>query len=126
MYSDAEAAQLHADTSLKAVLMVFSGSDWCKSCMQFEHEVLQSPEFEQLAAPSLILLKVDFPRRKKNQLSPKLQQQNDALAAAYNPEGQFPYLVLRDFAGTVLGKLNYQPHAPEVFLSQLKSLLPNI
>jgi hypothetical protein len=49
-------------------------------------------------------LLADFPRQKKNQLPKEKQELNDKLAEKYNPEGEFPYMVLLDAEGKVLRK----------------------
>lgn len=86
-----EAFRISADTK-KPVLLVFSGSDWCAPCIKFEKKVLSEETFKAYASEHLVILKADFPQRKK--LAEALRKQNDALAERYNPDGLFPHIVL--------------------------------
>src|SRR6266550_2134821 len=61
----------------KNVLLDFTGSDWCPYCIQMAKEVLNRPEFEKFATDNLILVKIDFPRKK--QLPPAEREQNHKL-----------------------------------------------
>lgn len=83
----------------KRVLLDFTGSDWCGPCIQFEHDVLSRPEFRAYAQKNLILVEVDYPRRKKQ--SPELVKQNEQLAAKYGIDG-YPTVVLLDPAGKII------------------------
>lgn len=108
----------------RPVLIVFSGSDWCAACIRFKRDVLSKPAFTNFATQELILLNVDFPRRKKNRLPKPLVQKNEALAAQYNQEGLFPRAVLVDAQGKVL--LDFKEgfsFGSEQFVSYLKKYL---
>ena len=112
-----------AKTEKKPVLMVFSGSDWCRPCIMMEKEVFETPVFQQYADSSLVLLKVDFPRKKKNLLSPEQQTHNDALAAKYNSQGHFPSIVLLSTDGTVLAQTAYMKGGATSFIQYLETEL---
>ena len=86
----------------KHILLNFSGSDWCGPCIRLQNEVFTTTDFKKLADASLVLLNADFPRNKKNQLSPNQQKINDALADKYNSQGAFPYTVLLNENGKVI------------------------
>ena len=47
-------------------------------------------------------MKADFPRLKKNRLTPALEQANEVLASKYNTKGIFPLTVVLDAQGKVL------------------------
>ncbi len=115
-----EAQQL-AVGSQRQILLVFAGSDWCRPCMQLEQEVFATPFFQALSQKHLVAYKADFPRRKKNRLPPSLQQQHEALAARYNPEGAFPYVLLLDPEGEILARLGYQPGGPQAYWQALQA-----
>ena len=88
----------------KLILLKFSGSDWCGPCIQLQKVIFDDPVFEQFAHEKLVLFKADFPRLKKNQLPKEQQAINDQLAETYNPEGEFPCMVLIDAQGNTLRK----------------------
>lgn len=103
-----EAKQAAADKGAP-ILMVFSGSDWCRPCIQMRQEVWNNPVFQEYARESLVLLELDFPARKKNKLSPEQTAHNEALAEEYNPKGEFPTAVLIGPEGKEIAHFGYNP-----------------
>jgi uncharacterized protein YyaL (SSP411 family) len=115
-------ALAQAKASQKPVLAVFSGSDWCKPCMQLKQEVFDRPEFAQFAQDKFVLARFDFPRSKKNALSKEQTKQSEEAAAQLNKEGAFPAVVLLSPEGKVLARTGYRPGgvaAYDAYLSQL-------
>jgi thioredoxin-related protein len=100
--TDFTKAQTEATEKGKYILLNFSGSDWCGPCMKLKKEVLDSEAFLKFAEDKLVLVRADFPRNKKNKLSPEQTKQNEALAEKYNREGKFPLTVLIDANGKVV------------------------
>jgi len=87
---------LHIDQALKQsaeedkpIMLVFSGSDWCKPCIQLKKEILETEAFSE-TANHLIFLYLDFPYRKANRLSKEETSHNEELAERYNKDGHFP------------------------------------
>ncbi|MDQ2719568.1 MAG: thioredoxin family protein [Bacteroidota bacterium] len=120
-YNLDEAKQI-AQKEHKFILLNFSGSDWCGPCIQMHKEIFDDESFENFAKSNLVLVNADFPRRKKNQLSPQQQKLNDAMADKYNSQGKFPYTVLLDGNGKVLKEWDGYPNIkPEEFEMQVKS-----
>lgn len=101
----------------RQVLLVFSGSDWCRPCMLLEREVWETEEFQQFASEHFILLHADFPRKKKHQLPPDQQAHNASLAETYNPLGKFPLVVVLDAQGEVLRQTGYRSGGWGAYLS---------
>jgi thioredoxin-related protein len=95
-------AQKIAVAKHRLILLNFSGSDWCGPCMRLKKEIFNSPEFCAFADTSLVLVNADFPRSSKNQLPADQVARNEALAAKYNAEGDFPLTVLLTADGKVL------------------------
>lgn len=104
----------------KPILLVFSGSDWCKPCIRLEEKVFKSEEFKQFASDKLILLKADFPRKRKNKLSKTQKKHNEALAEKYNKKGQFPLVLLINSQGKVVKTINANNNNPEAVIKQIK------
>ncbi|MGV6828127.1 MAG: thioredoxin family protein [Flavobacteriales bacterium] len=105
----------------KEIILVFQGSDWCAPCIKLEKEIWSTPEFISYAKEHYVMLKADFPRRKKNALSPEQQKQNNELAEKYNKNGYFPFVVVLSPQGEVLGETGYIKTSPENYISQLNS-----
>ena len=51
-----------AKSENKAVLVNFTGSDWCKWCIKLSNEVFSQDDFREYADENLILVRLDFPR----------------------------------------------------------------
>lgn len=102
------------------ILADFSGSDWCGWCIKLEKEVFSKAAFKDYAKTNVVLLLVDFPRRKT--LGTELKSQNQKLAQTYGIEG-FPTVLLLDSTGKELARTGYQPGGAEKYVEHLKSLL---
>src|SRR6201996_5445471 len=110
-----QAAQEH-----KLILVNFSGSDWCGPCIRLRKEILESDAFTNYAADKLVLVRADFPRQKKNQLSKEQVKLNEALADKYNADGKFPFTLLIDDQGKVLKTWDGFPdESPEKFVAEI-------
>ncbi len=119
--TDFEKAKLEASTEHKPILLVFQGSDWCAPCMKLDREIWTSETFKNYSKNHLILLKADFPRRKQNALSAEQKEKNNLLAETYNKNGFFPFVVLLDSNGKVLGTTGYKKISPEEYITELNS-----
>lgn len=117
--TDAEEAFRLAEEQGLPVMLVFSGSDWCKPCIQLTKEVFETDRFQEFAENEVILLRVDFPRSKRNQLEPDLQSQNNQLAERWNPNGEFPLVVVLASDQSVLFTTGYRSGGPEVYIQYL-------
>ncbi|NVM65214.1 thioredoxin-related protein [Mucilaginibacter sp. SG538B] len=121
---DFKKAQTEAATSHKLIVINFSGSDWCGPCIRLRKEILESEKFNDFAADKLVLVRADFPRQKKNQLSKEQVQLNEALADKYNPDGKFPFTLLVDEHGKVLKEWDGYPNeSAEQFIDQIKAFV---
>ena len=96
----------------KKIILVFSGSDWCGPCIKLEKEIWETKFFKDYAATHYVMVRADFPKRKKNALPKAQQSHNEQLAARYNPNGYFPFIVILDKQETVLGQTGYQKKEP--------------
>jgi len=117
--TDLAKAQEKAKAENKWVLLDFTGSDWCVWCVKFDKEVMSSPEFREYAAKNLVLVEVDFPKKKKQ--SPALKQANEALARQYRTEDTFPTFILLNKDGKELGRLEgYPADGTKAFIAELE------
>ncbi|CAF3961715.1 unnamed protein product, partial [Rotaria sp. Silwood1] len=69
----------------KPIFGFFTGSDWCGWCHKLQNDVFAKPDFIKWAKEKVVLLELDFPRKK--QLPQELQQQNYGLAQAFQVQG---------------------------------------
>ena len=122
-YLDYESALAAPESKDKNVLLYFSGSDWCKPCIQLSKNILETPEFSQYASENLIPVKLDFPKMKKNKLSKHGLQHNEELAEKYNPNGVFPLLVFLDNDQEIIGFTGFSEVSPIAYVSMIKQIL---
>jgi protein disulfide-isomerase len=117
--TDLPKAQAQAKAENKLVMLDFTGSDWCGWCIKLHKEVFSQPEFVEYAKKNLVLVEVDFPRKKE--LSAAQKKANDALAAKYKIEG-YPTIIVLNKEGQKVGELGYQPGGPKAFIASLEKL----
>jgi len=117
--TDLPSALNAAKSQNKAVLINFTGSDWCGWCIRLRNEVFSQPEFDAYAAENLVLVEADFPQHKAQ--TSELKQANAALSARFQIKG-YPTLILLDGDGKQLGALGYQPGGPQPFISELSRI----
>ncbi len=98
--TDFEAAKAKAAAENKAVLVDFTGSDWCGYCIKLRRNVFDKPEFDAYAKDKLVLVEIDLPRAKK--LPEEQLKKNEALAEQYRVDG-FPSVFIMTPKGEVLG-----------------------
>lgn len=119
--TDLEKSKAIAKEKNRNIILVFSGSDWCAPCMKLENEILSSEEFKTYAKDHFVLLRADFPEKKKNRLSDEQQKKNNMLAEKYNLHGYFPFVVVLDFKGNILGTTGYKKVSSEEYIKILTS-----
>ena len=84
-YTSLGEAQQVSDANHVPIFAFFTGSDWCGWCHKLQAAVFAKPAFVEWAKKNVVLLELDFPRRKK--LAPELAQQNMALQQAFKVAG---------------------------------------
>lgn len=107
-----EAYALSKETG-KPIMANFTGSDWCGWCRKLTADVFSKPGFKDWAEDNVILLELDFPRRKT--LPDDIRQQNSSLQQAFKVRG-FPTVWVfninkedNQFSIEALGKTGYTP-----------------
>lgn len=115
-----ETALQKAQKENKAVLVNFTGSDWCIWCQRLSNEVFSQNEFEKFAKENLILVKIDFPKNIEQSMETKMY--NNQLAQRFGVEG-FPTIFLLNKNGDVILQTGYQPGGPVNYVNHLKSYM---
>jgi thioredoxin-related protein len=86
----------------KAVLVEFTGSDWCPPCKALKKNVFNSDEFKAYAKKHLVLVELDFPRD-KSKVTKEQATYNSEQAKAFAVRG-YPTIILMDAEGKELTK----------------------
>lgn len=119
--TDLSEAKNLSTSQQKKIVLVFSGSDWCGPCMKLNTDIWKSLEFVDYSYDHFIMLKSDFPRKKKNKLSKEQQAHNDDLAEKYGAE--FPLIVVLNSEGKVLGRIGYEKnYSPRDYIEYISAL----
>jgi thioredoxin-related protein len=118
--TDYKQAQQEAKAGNKLLLLDFTGSDWCGWCIKMDREVFSNPKFKDYASKNLVLLELDFPRRKE-QSEPE-KKQNQQLAGQYGIEA-FPTLIVLNGEGKKLWENpGFFPDGVDAFIAELEKL----
>ena len=112
---------IKAQNQNKKIILVFQGSDWCGPCIKLSKEIWSTEEFIAYSKINYILIQADFPRKKKNALTKEQQKINNFLAEKYNPNGYFPFVVVLNEYGEVLGETSYKKTTPKQYINLLES-----
>lgn len=110
----------------KPIILVFQGSDWCAPCIKLDHEVWSTDIFKKYAKDHFVMLQADFPRKKKNALPKDQTKANALLFVRYNKNGIFPFVVVLDSKGKVLGETSYKKTTPEKYIKELTSFIKEL
>lgn len=128
-YNDVSEASSLSIKTKKPLLLFFTGSDWCGWCMRLQKEVMQTPEFTKWATDNVILVELDYPRRK--QLPENITQQNAQLQQMFAVNG-YPTVWLvqpTDKDNKInlaqLGKTGYVAGGPTEWLKGANEILKN-
>lgn len=133
-HTDIKKADEISKASGKPIFAFFTGSDWCGWCIRLQKDVFSKPSFIDWAKKNVVLLELDFPRKK--QLPPELAKQNMGLQQALQVQG-YPtvwlmYLQPQEGSTNVnistLGSLGYPSGAQQgkeevAFLNEANGLL---
>jgi len=119
--TDFSIAKKMASKTHRPIVLVFQGSDWCAPCIKLDREVWSTDVFKKYAKEHYVMLQADFPRKKNNALSESQTAANAKLFETYNKNGIFPFVVVLDSEGKVLGESGYKKTTPESYIKELNA-----
>ena len=101
--TDYDAAVKQAQKEKKAILVLFTGSDWCPGCIALNEHALSKPEFMDFAQKKLVLVYMDSPRR--TQQSAEERAAVAKLRRKLNPGPYVPTAVIVSSDGRILERI---------------------
>ena len=122
----------------KPILANFTGSDWWGWCIKLDKAVFNTEEFKTWASENVVLLELDFPRRKK--IDPEIEQNNNYLQSIFKVRGfptiwifsvqqqedkKFSINAQVDERGSGWQKMGYMSSASS-FINQANNIITNI
>jgi protein disulfide-isomerase len=105
-HSDVNVAIQQSLATKKPMFLFFTGSDWCGWCIRLQKEVFQTPYFTQWSKENVILVELDYPRKK--QLPEEVRQQNQTLQQVFQVQG-YPTVHLVTPVPQADGTVNFNP-----------------
>jgi thiol:disulfide interchange protein len=116
--TEVEVALEIAKKENKAVMLEFTGSDWCPPCKMMKKKVFSKEDFVSKASEKFVLVELDFPKGDE-----ALAEKNRPYQEKYEVEG-YPTIVLLDSEGKVFGKFIASQYADvDSFLAKLEEML---
>jgi protein disulfide-isomerase len=119
-FKNLETALEIAKVEKKAVLINFTGSDWCPWCWRLRDEVFVQKEFADYAKESLILVELDFPRNL--QQTEETKQYNQTLSKKYSIRA-FPTVLVLNADGKLLLQTGYEAGGPLPYIAKIKEYI---
>lgn len=113
-----EQAQKEAKLKDVPILINFTGSDWCGWCTKLDEEVFDTPSFSNYAKESLVLLKLDFP--KKIEQPQAVKEHNEKYLKMFGVRG-FPTILFVDGKLDVLSQMGYQAGGPDKYIQSIEA-----
>lgn len=116
---DIDEAYKQSKKTGKPIMANFTGSDWCGWCKRLTASVFSQDEFKTWAKKNVILLELDFPRRKE--IPQNIREQNMKLQRSFQVQGYPTVWVFdldkekgaTDYKISALGKTGYTPTVQE-------------
>ena len=112
----------------KPLFLFFTGSDWCGWCIRLQNEVFKTPEFISWAKKNVVLVELDFPKRKEQ--ADAIKMQNAQLQQQLQVRG-YPTVWFVSAAKTAdakvnlnaLGSTGYVAGGPQVWIDGANQII---
>src|SRR5690606_286910 len=101
--NDWNVAQEKAQKSGKNILIILTGSEWCKPCIKMKKNVLETIEFEKFANESVEIFEINLPRNQD--LNSKVVMDYQYFKNKFKTNA-LPSLILLDKEGNELVKMS--------------------
>lgn len=128
-HTDLSKASEIAMKSKKPLMLFFTGSDWCGWCQRLQKEVFMTPDFTKWAKDNVVLVELDFPRRKV--MADDIKKQNAEMGQLFGIRG-YPtvwFVTPANKEGKVsfdrLGSTGYVAGGPSAWIGGANSILAN-
>ena len=121
--TDPDAAAHRATTEERDLFLLFTGTAWCGSCIDFEAKILSQPEF-WAGTTDLVRVKLEYPGR-EDQLKPDRREAYIAWRDRYGIRA-YPTVILADPTGRPYAVTGFEDKEdnPARFVARIKRLLP--
>lgn len=114
--NDWNVAQEKAQKSGKNILIILTGSEWCKPCIKMKKNVIETIEFEKFANESVEIFEINLPRNQD--LNSKVVMDYQYFKNKFKTNA-LPSLILLDKEGNELVKISDGLASKEKVISKL-------
>lgn len=113
-----------AQKEKRAIMLNFTGTDWCTACIHLRTKILDSAEFDAALGDKLLLVEIDYPRTPElvNKISKEEWQRRENLLVSYRAHG-LPYAVLMDEHGYPFATINGASRTTADYLPRIRQAL---
>ena len=119
--TDLEAGKKKAAAEQKALLVKFTGSDWCPPCIKLNNEVFKDATFKEGIEKNFVVVVLDYPR--KTPLPAAQTATNKKLAKKYNIKS-YPTVMLMDAEGKAFRSIpGYSGIGAKAYLAGVQTAL---
>jgi len=119
--TDYPKAQALAKEANKAILLDFTGSDFCIGCQSLKKQVWSTPEFAEFAKKNLVLVELDFPMDLPQ--PEELKKANQALESQFKVVG-YPTIIMVDASGKeIFRDEGYDDSPANKYIAKLRDAL---
>lgn len=113
----------------KPIMLFFTGSDWCGWCIRLQNEVFRTETFTKWANENVILVELDYPRKKEQPQT--IKDQNKQLQQMFAVQG-YPTCHFVMPTPTDDGRINlasigqngYMAGGPDAWIAKVEEFLP--
>lgn len=120
--ADYDAALARAKTEGKAVLVDFTGSDWCGPCIQLHERVFAQESFQAAVADAFVLCALDYPQGSEAKALVPNPERNDAVAKQWQIQS-FPTILILASDETLLGRTAFREDGPAEYAEHVLEIL---
>lgn len=120
-YSDFNEAKQDAISDGKYVMLYFSGTEWSKSCLALNENILDTETFSEYVKGNLVPVKLEYPKMSKKKKKKGFGEGD--LAERYNPNGVFPLLVFLDRKDKMIGFTGFNDISPSAYVTMIENIL---
>lgn len=117
---DLDTAYAQSQKTGKPILANFTGSDWCGWCKKLSRAVFVKDEFKKWAEENVVLLELDFPKRRD--IPKKYKKQNANLQRAFKVRG-FPSVYVFTMSEKSSGKYSINAFGKTGYTSSVNQFI---
>jgi len=115
-----ETARRKAEQENKKILIILTGTEWCKPCIKLEENVIEQTDFIEFANKNLVIFEINLPKRLE--LTSKVAKDYHNFKTKYETNS-LPSLILVDEKGNEKTRITNGRMSAAKVIDQIKQKL---